>query len=106
MDNLMEFTPLAPMNAAPDKPGGGTETFAPENVCAKMIRYAVEDGKLAQVDFAGGCEGNLKAISTLLKGMKVDDVVRKLQGITCGSKGTSCTDQLCKALSAHMQTGS
>ncbi|BCS88093.1 TIGR03905 family TSCPD domain-containing protein [Pseudodesulfovibrio sediminis] len=78
-------------------------TFVPEKVCAKSIRYAVEDGKLAYIDFVGGCEGNLKALSTLLKGMEIADVISKLSGITCGMKSTSCADQLCVALKAEVQ---
>lgn len=98
---LSELAPLAPLSpldlAAPD--AEGLEAFTPEKVCAKLISYKVEDGRLTNLRFTGGCEGNLKAISILLEGMKVEDVVDKLKGTTCGQKGTSCTDQLCIALS-------
>jgi uncharacterized protein (TIGR03905 family) len=95
--NLSELTPLAPLDMAAPA-GDGLETFKPENVCSKMIRYKVENGRLTRLDFTGGCDGNLKAIAALVEGMKVEDVVDKLKGITCGKKDTSCVDQLCVAL--------
>lgn len=85
--------------SAPD----GSETFVPEKVCAKQINYAVDGDTLAHVSFVGGCDGNLKALSTLLEGMDVDQVVEKLKGITCGKKDTSCVDQLSKALLEHKE---
>ncbi|MBG0791287.1 MAG: TIGR03905 family TSCPD domain-containing protein [Desulfovibrionaceae bacterium] len=75
-----------------------TEIFIPENVCAKMIRFAVENGRLTYVRFTGGCDGNLKALSTLVTGMRVEDILEKLSDITCGRKDTSCAAQLCVAL--------
>lgn len=89
----LNLTPLAPLEVADIN-----DVFIPENVCAKQINYAVEDGKLSHVDFVGGCDGNLKALSTLLEGMPVDEVITRLGGITCGKKDTSCVDQLSKAL--------
>lgn len=80
---------------------GAGSTYKTENVCAKMIRFSVEEGKVSKLDFVGGCEGNLKAISRLLEGMEVEEVISKLKGITCGKKDTSCTDQLCNALSEY-----
>ena len=82
---------------------GDAQVFIPEKVCARMIRYAVKDHKLTYLKFTGGCEGNLKAISKLLVGMDVDEVIHKLSGNTCGKKNTSCTDQLCIALRNHME---
>ena len=58
----------------------------------------LEDGVLKDVRFMGGCNGNLKGISALVEGMKVDEVIARLEGIRCGGKPTSCPDQLCKAL--------
>lgn len=87
--------PIAPFRAeAP----GDTQIFIPENVCSKMIRFAVENGRLAYVRFTGGCDGNLKALSALVTGMRVEDILEKLGGITCGRKNTSCAAQLCAAL--------
>ncbi|OIQ52354.1 TSCPD domain protein [Pseudodesulfovibrio hydrargyri] len=95
--NLSELTPLTSLDltapASDDR-----ESFKPENVCSKMIRYKVENGRLTRLDFTGGCDGNLKAIAALVEGMKVEDVIDKLKGITCGRKNTSCADQLCVAL--------
>ncbi len=97
--NQIELAPLTPLDApATDNAPGDSEVFVPQNVCPKMIRYAVEDNKLVHLDFAGGCDGNLKAISALVEGMEIEQVVEKLSGITCGKKDTSCVDQLCIAL--------
>lgn len=67
--------------------------------CSKSISYEIIDGKVYNVVFEGGCQGNLKAVGKLVEGQSIKDVVAKLSGITCGSKETSCTDQLAKALS-------
>ena len=75
-------------------------TFKTKGTCARSIEFDVEDGVLKNVQFKNGCEGNLQAISTLVKGMKIEDVIDKLRGIDCDGKGTSCPDQLTKALEA------
>lgn len=72
--------------------------FKTAGVCAKEIEFKVEEGCLRNVRFAGGCPGNLEAISILLEGMAVETAVAKLEGITCGLKTTSCADQLTIAL--------
>jgi uncharacterized protein (TIGR03905 family) len=69
-----------------------------ENVCAKSVTFKVEGGKLKGVKFRSGCPGNLKAMARLLEGMKVADAVKKLKGIKCGDKPTSCSDQLARVL--------
>ena len=74
------------------------EVFVPEGVCAKEITFDIEEGRLHNLNFVGGCQGNLRAISILLEGMPVEEVVAKLKGITCGKKSTSCTDQLARIL--------
>lgn len=63
-----------------------------------MIYFDLEDGKVKNVQFMGGCNGNLKGIGQLVEGMAVDDVIAKLEGTTCGMKKTSCPDQLAQAL--------
>lgn len=73
-------------------------TYAPEGVCPSEIQFSIEDGKLSEVSFTRGCNGNLKAISTLVEGMPVEQVIAKLKGITCGHRSTSCSDQLVLAL--------
>lgn len=66
--------------------------------CSKRITFSIEDGKLHNVSFLGGCPGNLKAISKLVEGMDATKVVEILEGNTCGMKPTSCADQLAKAI--------
>jgi len=66
--------------------------------CCQMIQIALQDGKIVDAQFFGGCNGNLKGIKNLITGMPVDQVIERLQGITCGSKPTSCPDQLAKCL--------
>ncbi|HCH28842.1 MAG TPA: TIGR03905 family TSCPD domain-containing protein [Ruminococcaceae bacterium] len=75
-------------------------TFTPKGVCSQKIEIEIENGVIQDVVYTGGCNGNLKGIRALTKGMKVDDVIEKLQGIECGFKGTSCPDQLSRALKA------
>lgn len=72
--------------------------FTPHGVCSRKIYLDVENGIVNNVEFIGGCNGNLKGISTLVKGMSVEDVIEKLQGIKCGMKETSCPAQLAEAL--------
>lgn len=67
-------------------------------VCSVAIDLTVEDGTVKEVCFEGGCSGNLQGISMLVRGMKVEEVIDRLEGIQCGSKRTSCPDQLVKAL--------
>lgn len=67
-------------------------------VCSKNIVIEIEDDIIKSVDFQGGCDGNLQGISTLVAGMKIKDVIEKLRGINCNGRGTSCPDQLAKAL--------
>lgn len=77
--------------------------FQPSGVCCQMMHVAVQDGKILDAEFFGGCNGNLKGIKSLIKGMSIDEVVEKLQGITCGGKLTSCPDQLAKCLIDYKQ---
>lgn len=73
--------------------------FKPQGVCSQMIHVNLtKDGIISSVSFDGGCNGNLQGISTLVKGMHVDDAIDKLEGIKCGSRATSCPDQLSIAL--------
>ena len=73
-------------------------TFTPRGVCAKSIAIELDGDAIESVEFAGGCNGNLKAISKLVAGMKVDDVAALLEGNTCGRRSTSCADQMVRAL--------
>ena len=73
-------------------------TYHPEGVCSVQIDYDIEDGKIYNLKYIGGCNGNLKAIGSLVEGMDVTEVVKRLRGIECGIKGTSCGDQLARSL--------
>lgn len=73
--------------------------FIPSSsVCSVAIDLTVENGVVREVVFEGGCSGNLQGISMLVRGMKVEEVIERLEGIQCGTKRTSCPDQLVKAL--------
>ena len=72
--------------------------YKTHGVCSSMIHVELDGDKIKDVDFVGGCNGNLQGISSLVKGMKVEDAIERLSGIKCGSKETSCPDQLAKAL--------
>lgn len=74
-----------------------------EDVCAKSVTFRVVGGKLKGVEFHKGCPGNLKALALLLEGMKVTDAVKKLKGITCGDRPTSCSDQLARVLERKLK---
>lgn len=72
--------------------------YKPTGVCSREINIEVEKGIVKKIKIIGGCEGNLNGISKLLEGMKIEDVIRKLKGIDCKGRGTSCPDQIAKAL--------
>lgn len=74
------------------------ELFKTMGVCAKGIELKIEGGVVKEVKFLGGCNGNTQGLSALIKGMKVEEVREKLSGIQCGSRGTSCPDQLAQIL--------
>ena len=67
-------------------------------VCSQHISFEVEDNKVKNVKFFGGCNGNLKGIAALVEGMDIDDVIARVEGVKCGMKATSCPDQLAQAL--------
>ena len=79
--------------------------YKTKGACAQMIYFDLEDNKVKNVQFIGGCNGNLKGISQLIEGMDVDDVIAKLEGTSCGMKKTSCPDQLAQALKAAKENG-
>ena len=72
--------------------------YRPHGVCSRLIRLDVEDDIIQNVQFVGGCSGNTQGIARLVIGMKVDEALERMEGIDCGGKGTSCPDQLAKAL--------
>lgn len=74
-------------------------TYKTTGTCSQFINVDVDDaGRIQEVSFTGGCNGNLQGISSLVRGMRVEDVKAKLNGIRCGYKNTSCPDQLVRAL--------
>lgn len=72
--------------------------YIPKGTCSREIDIELKDGLIESVQFTGGCNGNLKGICALVKGMKPEDAIARLKGIKCGLKPTSCPDQLAKAL--------
>ena len=72
--------------------------YKTKGTCSQHILFDIEDNKLKNVQFIGGCNGNLKGISSLVEGMDVDQIISRLEGTTCGMKATSCPDQLAQAL--------
>lgn len=72
--------------------------YRTKGTCSQKIFFDIEDNKLKNVQFLGGCNGNLKGICSLVDGMDVDEVIRRVDGICCGMKSTSCPDQLAQAL--------
>ena len=75
-----------------------TIDYTPRGVCSRHISIELEDGVIEQVKVTGGCSGNLQGLSSLLRGMSAEEAVRRLEGIRCGMKPTSCPDQIAKAL--------
>lgn len=73
------------------------QTYIPKSVCSRKINFEVENGIVTKCEFVGGCTGNTQGISKLVEGMPVDEVISRLEGIQCRA-GTSCPDQLAKAL--------
>ena len=72
--------------------------YTTKGTCSRTILFDLEEGKLKNVQYIGGCNGNLKGIGSLVEGMQIDEVITRLEGISCGGKGTSCPDQLASAL--------
>lgn len=77
-------------------------TYKTKGVCSREINFDIVDGKVCNVAFVGGCNGNLQGIGKLVEGLPVQDVIAKLDGIKCGGKGSSCPDQLSCALKQYM----
>ena len=72
--------------------------FRTKGTCSQRIIFEINDGIVSNVQFIGGCNGNLQGISKLVEGMPADEVIEKIEGIRCGMKPTSCPDQLARAL--------
>lgn len=77
-------------------------SYLTSGTCARKINFDIIDGKLHNVTFEGGCPGNLKALGILVEGADAREIAGKLHGVTCGSKSTSCSDQLARAISERL----
>ena len=77
-----------------------TYNYKTSGTCSREIIFDVENGKVKNVQFIGGCNGNLKGIGALVEGMDMDEVIARIEGVKCGMKSTSCPDQLAQALKA------
>lgn len=77
--------------------------YEPRGVCSRKIEITVEDGVIREASFIGGCSGNTQGLCALLKGMDIEDAIRRLEGIKCGPRPTSCPDQLSKALKQYIE---
>lgn len=78
-------------------------TLYPKGVCSTQIDLDVIDGKIHNLSYTGGCNGNLKALGAMCEGASAEEVIRRLSGITCGYKATSCSDQLARLLKDAMK---
>ena len=78
-------------------------TYKTGGTCSTMIDFDIIDGKLHNIVFTNGCNGNLKGIASLVKGMKLEDVIERLNGIPCGNKPTSCPDQIASGLKKFLE---
>ena len=75
-------------------------SYKTKGTCSREILFEIEEGKVKNVQFIGGCNGNLKGIAALVEGMDADEIIARVEGIQCGMKSTSCPDQLAQALIA------
>ena len=80
--------------------------YQPKGVCCKLMQMRIKDNIIQDVEFVGGCNGNLSGIGILIKGMNINDIVPKLSGLHCGSRPTSCPDQLTKGIEAYLRAKS
>mgnify|MGYP003293815484 CR=1 FL=1 len=79
--------------------------YQTQGTCSKLIQLEVEEGIIKKVQFIGGCNGNLQGISKLVEGQNVDDIIAKVEGISCNGRPTSCPDQLAQALKLIKKEG-
>ncbi len=75
-----------------------TYTYRPRGVCSQLMEFELEGNTIQSLKVTGGCSGNLQGIAKLVEGMEIDEVIARLEGVRCGSKRTSCPDQLAQAL--------
>jgi len=83
--------------------GGFYMVYKTQGTCSREIHFDVENNKLKNVSFVGGCNGNLKGIGLLVEGMDIDDVIKRVEGVSCNGRPTSCPDQLARALKQYKE---
>ncbi|HIZ07269.1 MAG TPA: TIGR03905 family TSCPD domain-containing protein [Candidatus Eubacterium avistercoris] len=76
-------------------------TYKTRGVCSREIRFDIEGNRIKSVQFVGGCSGNTQGVARLIEGMDVDEAIKRIDGIDCAGRGTSCPDQLAKALKEY-----
>ena len=81
-------------------------TFRTQGTCSSQINFEVEGNKVTSVQFIGGCQGNTQGVARLVAGMDIHEAINRLEGIQCGMRGTSCPDQLAKALKQYASANS
>lgn len=77
--------------------------YVTKGTCSRAIDFDVVDGKVTNIKFTMGCMGNTQGVASLVEGMEVEEVIKRLKGIDCGGRGTSCPDQLAKALEQYLE---
>lgn len=77
--------------------------YKTSGVCSQLIEFDVVDDKVTNVKFVGGCSGNTQGVAALIEGMDINEAIKRMEGIKCGFKSTSCTDQLSKALKQYKE---
>ena len=83
--------------------GGFYIVYKTQGTCSREIHFDVENNKLKNVSFVGGCNGNLKGIGLLVEGMDIDEVIKRVEGVSCNGRPTSCPDQLARALKQYKE---
>lgn len=76
--------------------------YKPSGVCSREFIFGIEDDRVKSLEVIGGCNGNLKGIAKLITGMKLEDIISRIEGVKCGFKKTSCPDQIACALKAYL----
>lgn len=79
-------------------------SYRTKGVCSRNITLDIVDGKVCNVRFDGGCNGNTQGVARLVEGMDAEEAIRRMEGVQCGFKGTSCPDQLAKAIRAALES--
>ena len=77
--------------------------YLPQGVCSRVLQFRIKDDIIVDFEAVGGCSGNLGGIGALLKGMKLEEVAQKFEGIPCGNRPTSCPDQISKAINSYIE---